>query len=92
MELGTGPFSPVDPRKGPLGESKGAINRPQGSKGASTVARMKALAKRLAAPDFLAEMDGYARDAAPSYLENRKEYVTPEEAAETDVSYWESEE
>ena len=53
------------------------------------VTHMKALAKKCAAPDFLAEMDGYARETAPSYLEDRREYVTPEEAAETDVSYWE---
>jgi len=56
------------------------------------IARMKKIAEKCAAPDFLAEMDDYARDTAPSYLEDRKEYVTPEEAAETDVSYWESEE
>jgi hypothetical protein len=56
------------------------------------VAHMKKLAEKLAAPDFLAEMDDYARDCAPSYLEDRKEYATPEEAAETDVSYWENEE
>lgn len=56
------------------------------------VAHMKKLAEKCAAPDFLAEMDEYARDTAPSYLEDRKEYVSPEEAAETDVSYWENEE
>ena len=56
------------------------------------VAYMKKLAEKCAAPDFLAEMDSYARDVAPSYLETRKEYESPEEAAETDVSYWESEE
>jgi hypothetical protein len=51
------------------------------------VASMKRLAEKCAAPEFLAEMDEYARGTAPSYLEDRKEYVTPEEAAETDVSY-----
>lgn len=56
------------------------------------VAHMKKLAEKCAAPDFLAEMDDYARATAPSYLDDRKEYVTPEEAAETDVSYWENEE
>lgn len=56
------------------------------------VAHMKKLAEKCAAPDFLAEMEEYARDTAPSYLEDRKEYVDPEEAAETDVSYWEPEE
>jgi hypothetical protein len=56
------------------------------------VAHMKKLAEKCAAPDFLAEMDSYARDTAPSYLVTRKEYADPEEAAETDVSYWEDEE
>lgn len=56
------------------------------------VAHMKKLAEKCAAPDFLTEMDSYARDTAPSYLETRKEYVSPEEAAETDVGYWEDEE
>ena len=56
------------------------------------VVHMKKLAEKCAAPDFLAEMDEYARGTAPSYLETRNEYVSPEEAAETDVSYWESEE
>lgn len=56
------------------------------------VTRMKMIAMQVAAPDFLAEMDGYARDVAPSYLVDRKEYVTPEEAAEDDIGCWESEE
>jgi hypothetical protein len=56
------------------------------------VTHMKKIAEKCAAPDFLAEMEEYARDTAPSYLVDRKEYVTPEEAAETDVSYWESDE
>jgi hypothetical protein len=56
------------------------------------VARMKKIGEHCASPDFLAEMDSYARDTAPSYLETRKEYVSPEEAAETDASYWENEE
>ncbi len=56
------------------------------------VAHMKELAKTAAAPDFLAEMDKYSRDVAPSYEEQRREYVDPEEAAETDVGYWEDEE
>lgn len=56
------------------------------------VAHMKAIAERCAAPNFLKEMDGYARDVAPAYLVDRKEYVTPEEAAEEDIGCWESEE
>jgi len=55
------------------------------------VIHMKKLAEKCAAPDFLAEMDSYARSTAPTYLEDRKQYVSPEEAAETDVSYWEEE-
>ena len=56
------------------------------------VAHMKKIAEKYATPDFLAEMDSYARETAPTYMEDRKEYATPEEAAETDASYWESEE
>jgi hypothetical protein len=56
------------------------------------VAHLKKIGEKYAAPDFQAEMDGYARDTAPSYLETRNEYTCPEEAAETDASYWESEE
>jgi hypothetical protein len=56
------------------------------------VAHMKKIAEKCATPDFLAEMDEYARDCAPSYLEERNEYVSPEEAALTDASYWEPEE
>lgn len=41
---------------------------------------------------FRAELPDYARNVAPAYLETRKEYIDPEEAAETDISYWESEE
>lgn len=56
------------------------------------VTHMKMIAEHAAAPDFLAEMDGYARAVAPSYLVDRKEYVIPEEAAEEDIGCWESEE
>lgn len=56
------------------------------------IAHMKKLAEKCAAPDFLAEMDHYAGQTAPEYLVERHEYVSPEEAAETDVSYWESDE
>ncbi|WP_341702562.1 hypothetical protein [Ferrovibrio sp.] len=31
----------------------------------------------------------YARQAADAYLPNRDEYDSPEEAADTDISYWE---
>jgi hypothetical protein len=76
--------SPVDYQKEPDLPAEQWIER--------FVSHMKAVAEKYAAPDFLAEMDGYARETAPSYLEDRKEYVTPEEAADTDVGYWESEE
>lgn len=56
------------------------------------VAHVKKLGETCAADDFKKELDGYARSTAPSYMETRKEYVNPEEAAETDVSCWESEE
>jgi hypothetical protein len=56
------------------------------------VAHMKELAKTAATPEFLAEMDEYARDVAPSYLAERTDYVDPEEAADIDVGYWENEE
>jgi hypothetical protein len=50
------------------------------------------LAKTAAAPDFLAGMDSYSREVAPSYEETRRDYVDPEQAAEADVGYWENEE
>jgi len=56
------------------------------------VAHLKKIGEKCATPDFQDEMEEYARDVAPSYLETRNEYVSPEEAAETDASYWESEE
>lgn len=52
------------------------------------VAHLKRIGEKQATPEFQAEMDGYARDSAPSYLETRKEYVSPEEAAETDAGEW----
>ena len=38
----------------------------------------------------LAEIEEYARNhAGPSYLEERHEYESPEDAADTDISYME---
>lgn len=56
------------------------------------VAHMKKIGEKQASKSFKAQMDSYARDVAPSYMEDRKEYADPEEAAETDASYWEDEE
>lgn len=41
---------------------------------------------------FKAELPHYAEQVAPSYLADRAHYTTPEEAAWTDISYWEDEE
>jgi hypothetical protein len=35
------------------------------------------------------DVAAYAKEAAPTYLVDRAEYVDPEEAADTDISYWE---
>lgn len=51
------------------------------------IARMIAVGSKCAAPDF--DVPGYAKEAAPSYLVDRQHYVDPEEAADTDISYWE---
>lgn len=56
------------------------------------VARMKKLGETCAKESFKPEVEAYARDCASAYYADRHEYVDPEEAAETDVSYWESEE
>jgi hypothetical protein len=42
--------------------------------------------------EFRADLPSYARKVAPDYLKTRGEYIDPEEAAETDISYWENEE
>lgn len=56
------------------------------------VAFMTTEGMKQAADEFKDELPDYAADAAPRYLVDRKEYVSPEEAAETDISYWEDEE
>jgi len=48
--------------------------------------------KKNATEDFARELPEYAKRVAPTYLVDRRDYVSPEEAAETDISYWESEE
>lgn len=48
--------------------------------------------EKYAADSFKAELAKYGADTARSYLPDRKEYVMPEEAAWTDISYWEDEE
>ena len=53
------------------------------------VAHMIAIASKCAAPDF--NVAEYAKQAAPTYLPDRRAFVDPEEAAETDISYWEAE-
>jgi hypothetical protein len=45
-----------------------------------------------AADEFKAELSEYAKKIASTYLADRKDFVSPEEAAETDMSYWENEE
>lgn len=42
--------------------------------------------------EFKEELPQYAASVAQSYLADRMEYATPEEAAWVDISYWESEE
>ena len=57
------------------------------------VARMVAEGKAGAAADeFLNDLERYANETAASYLQERKGYASPEEAADSDISYWESEE
>jgi hypothetical protein len=51
------------------------------------IAHMVAVGTKCAAPDF--DVPEYAKQAAPSYLLDRREYIDPEEAADTDISYWE---
>lgn len=41
---------------------------------------------------FRSELAAYAKFIAMTYLKDRKEYVDPEEAADTDISYWEDDE
>ena len=45
-----------------------------------------------ATDDFRRELPEYAQEVASSYLKDRREYVSPEEAAETDIGYWEDDE
>jgi len=47
---------------------------------------------RAASDDFKAELPKWAADMAPEYVKDRLEYVSPEEAADTDISYWEYDE
>ena len=45
-----------------------------------------------ASDDFKVDLPKWAADMAPEYVKDRLEYVSPEEAAETDIGYWENEE
>lgn len=56
------------------------------------VAHMLAEGPKQANEEFKAELPQYARKVAPTYLVDRKQYQDPEEAAWTDMSYWEDEE
>lgn len=55
------------------------------------IAYMTTEGMKYADDSFKAELPEYARGVAPSYLDTRKEYIDPEEAAWTDISYWEEE-
>lgn len=56
------------------------------------VAYMKTEGEKQANDKFRPEVESYAKQVAPSYLADRKSYRDPEEAAFTDLSYWEDEE
>jgi hypothetical protein len=56
------------------------------------VAHLIAEGTPVADESFKAEVPEYARRVARDYLQTRKDYVTPEEAADTDISYWEDDE
>lgn len=67
-------------------------NLPEDQWIARFVAFMTTEGMKQASDEFKDELPDYAASVAPSYLVDRKEYVSPEEAAETDMSYWEDEE
>jgi hypothetical protein len=56
------------------------------------VAHMIEEGTKCADDGFKPEVPDWARQMADSYVKDRAEYVSPEEAADTDISYWESEE
>lgn len=56
------------------------------------IAHLIAEGTKAANNDFKPDVPKWAADMAPEYLKDRREYVSPEEAADTDISYWENDE